>query len=185
MGIRLRQLILGLVLLNLSAGSAQSQSNRIPKTQETALAGNQVALPDDVRGKVGVLVLGFSKKSGDVCKGWGQRLTESYRDSREVMYYQMPVLESVPKLIRGMVVKSIRSGVPNAEQVHFLPTFSNQSAWQETVQYKDPDTAYVVVIDGEGKVHWQTSGQVTEAGFAALKQQVEAARAELPGAAKK
>lgn len=185
MQVRLRQLVLGLILMNLGLGSAQSQSIRIPKTQGTSLAGNQVTLPDDVRGKVGVLVLGFSQKSGDVCKGWGQRLVESYRDSPEVAYYQMPVLEAVPKLIRGMVVKSIKSGVPNAEQVHFLPTFSNQAAWQETVHYKNPDTAYVVVIDGEGQVHWQTSGQLTEAGFAALKQQVEAARAELPGSGKK
>jgi hypothetical protein len=179
MRVRLWLFILGLALLNIGAGNAQSQNIQIPKTQGTALAGNQITLPDDVRGKVGVLVLGFSQKSGDVCKGWGQRLAENYHDSHEVTYYQMPVLESVPKLIRGMVVKSIKSGVPNAEQVHFLPTFSNEAAWRETVHYKNPDTAYIVVIDGEGQVHWQTSGQVTEAGFTALKQQVEAARAEL------
>ena len=66
-----------------------------------------------------MLVLGFSKSSGDVCKGWGQRLAESYRNSYEVVYYQMPVLEGVPKLIRGMVTKSIKSGVPEGRATAF------------------------------------------------------------------
>jgi predicted transcriptional regulator len=92
------------------------------------------------------------------------------------MFYQMPVLESVPKLIRSMVLKSMKSSVPKAEQPHFMPTFSDELAWQKVAQYANADDAYVLVVDGEGKVQWQTSGKITDAGFAALKAQVEALR---------
>src|SRR5580765_1910421 len=74
-----------------AAAQAQTQAARIPATHGTTFSGIAVTLPDDLHGRVGVLVLGFSKGSGDVCKAWGQRLAQSYGASREVMYYQMPV----------------------------------------------------------------------------------------------
>src|SRR5215475_4502185 len=162
---RAGRLSLGLALLVMGAAVAWSQSARIPPIHGTSLAGTSITLPDDLRGRLGVLVLGFSKSSGDVCKGWGKRLAESYRDSPEVTYYQMPVLESVPKLVRGMVVKSIKSGVPEAEQTHFLPVFSDEATWRKIAHVGNFDDAYILVIGGDGKVLWQTSGKVTDAGF--------------------
>jgi|SRR5579871_718073 len=179
------QLVLAMALLGGGLAVAQSQSSRIPVTHGTTLAGTQVTLPDDLRGRVGVLVLGFSKSSGDVCKGWGQRLAASYPAPSVVMYYQMPVLESVPKLIRGMVVKSIRSGVPESELVHFMPMFAGESEWRKIARYANADDAYVLVVDGDGQVRWQTSGKVTDAGFGALKEQVAALRAPTSSSATK
>ena len=182
---RARKLGLGLALLLMSSTAGWGQSARIPATHGISLAGTSITLPDDLRGKVGVLVLGFSKSSGDVCKGWGKRLAESYRDSPEVAYYQMPVLESVPKLIRGMVVKSMKSGVPETEQAHFLPVFSDEATWRKIAHYGNTDDAYIVVVDSDGKVLWQTSGKVTDAGFADLKQQIGVARSQLSSSEKK
>jgi hypothetical protein len=101
------------------------------------------------------------------------------------MFYQMPVLESVPKLVRGMVLKSMKSGVPEAEQAHFMPVFSGESEWKKVARFANADDAYVLVVDGEGNVRWQTSGKVTDAGFAALKEQVEAVRIKLRALASK
>lgn len=171
-----RRLVIALTLLSGGLTWAQRESARIPATHGTSLAGTQVTLPDDLRGKVGVLVLGFSKSSGDVCKGWGQRLATNYGDSHDVAYYQLPVLASAPKLIRGVVVRSIKSGVPEAEQPHFLPVFTGEDEWRRLAKYANSNDAYVLVIDGEGRIRWQTSGKVSDAGFAALKQQVDALR---------
>lgn len=176
-----RHFILYLALL--IAECAVAQSVRIPATHGTSFAGTQVTLPDDLHGRVAVLVIGFSKSSGDECKGWGQRLEESYGNSDEVMFYQMPVLESVPKFVRGMVLKSMKSGVPEPEQPHFMPTFSDEAEWKRIVRYANADDAYVLVVR-EGKVRWQTSGKVTDAGFIALKEQVEAVRRSVDPASK-
>jgi predicted transcriptional regulator len=78
-----------------------------------------------------------------------------------------------------MVTKSIKSGVPEVEQPHFLPVFSDEAAWQKIARYSNADDAYILVVDGQGNVRWQTSGKVTDAGFAALMQQVETLRTHL------
>jgi hypothetical protein len=179
-----RQVVLA-VTLGAGLATAQPQSAQVPVTHGTTFAGTQVTLPDDLRGRLGVLVLGFSKSSGDVCKGWGQRLAASYSGSSGVMYFQMPVLESVPKFIRGMVVKSIKSGVPESEHPHFMPMFSDEVAWRKIARYANADDAYVLVVDGDGRVRWQTSGKASDAGFAALKEQVGALRAQAAGSATK
>ena len=177
----LRRYVFCLAWLIATYAAAQAQNAQIPTTHGTTFAGNQVTLPGDLHGRVGVLVIGFSKNSGDMCKGWGQRVAGSYGDARDVLYYQMPVLEGVPKLIRGMVVKGIRSGVPGAEEPHFLPMFSGEAEWRKVAHYANPDDAYVLVVDGDGRVRWQTSGKVTDAGFAALKEQVETLRKQSAG----
>jgi hypothetical protein len=67
--------------------------------------------------------------------------------------------------------------VPGAEEPHFLPTFSDEAEWRKVAHYANADDAYVLVVDGEGRVRWQTSGKVTDAGFETLKEQVETLRA--------
>ena len=104
------RLVFGLAVLIPGIATGRAQSVRIPTTHGTSFAGAQVTLPDDLRGKVGVLVIGFSKSSGDVCKGWEHRLEASYQNSREVMYYQMPVLEAVPKLMFSSSIPRVRCG---------------------------------------------------------------------------
>lgn len=172
-----RGLTLAILLASCLVASGEVAAT-IPSFEATTFAGQTVSLPHQLKGGVGVLVLGFSKSSGGVCKGWGLRLAESHRDSHDVMYFQMPVLESVPKLLRGMVMRSIKSGVPEAEQPHFLPVFSHEAEWRTIARYSNPDDAYILVVDGQGNVRWQTSGKVTDAGFAALKQQVETVRTQ-------
>jgi hypothetical protein len=85
-------------------------------------------------------------------------------------------LESVPKLVRGMVLRSMKSSVPQSDQAHFMPIFSDEMAWKSVARFGNPDDAYVMVVDGDGKVLWQTSGRFTAAGFNTLKEQVEALR---------
>ena len=46
------------------------------------------------------------------------------------------------------------------------------------MRYANADDAYVLVVDGDGRVRWQTSGKVSDAGFAALKEQVGALRTQ-------
>ena len=74
----------------------------IPALHGTALSGEKVDLPEVLKGKTAVLVVGFSQASRDEVTAWGRRLAGDYRESNAVMYYEMPVLAGVPKLLRGL-----------------------------------------------------------------------------------
>jgi hypothetical protein len=152
----------------------QGASAHIPAVRATSFSNEQVSLPEGLRGKVGVLVLGFSQGSRESTTAWGKRLAAEYRDSSTVTYYEMPVLEAVPKMIRGFVINQIKSSVSERERPRFVVVLENERAWQAVVHYKEPDDAYVLVVDEQGAVRWQAHGTATDAAYGAMKQQVEA-----------
>ncbi len=159
----------------------QGGGMRIPPVDGHTLSGNAVELPAGLQGKVGVLIVGFSQGSRGEAQAWGQRLAADYGNSQTVVYYEMPVLESVPRLLRGYVLKKIGESVSERGKAHFLPVLDHEKEWKALAGYHAADDAYLLVVDATGTVRWKTEGALTESSYAQLKQQLESAR---PGAAR-
>ncbi len=159
------------------AGASDAGSGeRIPAVKGTTFAGQAVELPKDLQGKAGVLVVGFSQGSRAAVTEWGKRLAVDYYGSPTVAYYEMPVLAGVPRLLRGWVTGKIKDSVSERGKVHFLPVLENEEAWRTAVHYKGSDDAYVLVVDGQGRVRWQTQGGFSEGLYEVVKEQVAAAQ---------
>jgi hypothetical protein len=173
--------VICLSFVGLLAGvaGAQQPDARIPEVHAISFSNESVNLPKGLKGKVGVLVVGFSRDSREADSAWGKRLAADYRESSTVVYYEMPVLAAVPRMVRGFVVKSIKSSVPASEQARFVVILENEAAWKTVTHYGRPDDPYLLVVDSQGNVMWQTQGAPTEAAYAALKQHVEELRAQL------
>jgi hypothetical protein len=177
----MRFLVICVCFMALVAGAvtgAQPTSARIPEVHATSFSNEAVNLPEGLKGKVGVLVVGFSRDSREADSAWGKRLAADYGESPTVVYYEMPVLAAAPRMLRGMIVKSMKSSVPATEQAHFVVILENEAAWKTVAHYGRPDDPYVLVVDNQGSVVWQTQGAVTDAAYAALKEHVEALQAQ-------
>jgi hypothetical protein len=166
-----------LIAALVAATSASCFAARIPEVHGTSLSNETVNLPEALEGKTGILVLGFSRGSRDGVSGWGKRLAADYRRSPGVVYYEMPVLASVPGLMRGLVVRSMKSSVPERAQSRFVPITDKEPAWRTIVHYGASDDPYLLVVNGQGDVIWQTQGQPTDSAYAALKQRIDASNA--------
>ncbi len=164
------QLVLTLVLL-----APALRAQKIPTVQLESLAGDSIALPDALHGKVGVLVIGFSRGSQQAVTEWGRKLAADYRQSSTVLYYEMPMLAGVPRLMRGLVVRQMRSSVPEPAWRRFVPLTEDEKTWRTLTHYASEGDAYVLLVDGNGSVRWQMAGTPTEAAYTTLKQQVSAA----------
>ncbi len=125
------------------------------------------------KGKVAILVLGFSKAARSEATAWGRRLPTDYFYSSNVFYFELPVLEAVPRLLRGAVLHSIKSEVSALSQPHFAPLTADEQHWRALVHYTRPDDAYVLLIDHTGRVEAQFQGQPTDASYQELKRRVE------------
>src|ERR1700731_1483593 len=168
----MRFLVICVCFMALLAGAvtgAQPTSARIPGVHAPSFSNEAVNLPEGLKGKVGVLVLGFSRDSREADSAWGKRLAADYRESPTVVYYEMPVLAAVPRVVRGFVVKSIKASLPASEQARFVVILENEAAWKTVTHYERPDDPYLLVVDNQGSVVWQTQGAVTDAAYAALK----------------
>jgi hypothetical protein len=159
------------------AQAAVADANvRIPAVHGTTFSDAKVDLPEDLHGRMGILVLGFSQGSREAVTAWGKRLAVDYYDSPNVLYYEMPCLASVPKFMRGFVAGRIKASVSDRGRPHFLPLTDDEPSWRALARYSAPDDPYILLIDGAGTVRWQTHGPPSDATYTALQQQIAAIR---------
>ena len=168
-------LLVGLAALAVETSVVKGQAvgGHIPEVHGTALSGDKVDLPMALKGKEGVLVVGFSQASREQVRAWGKRLAEDYRESSKVIYYEMPQLAGVPRLVRGWVMKKISAEVPERAKARFLPMFDHEAEWRAVAGYGVADNAYVLVVDGDGVVRYRTEGAATDAAYGEVKRRVE------------
>jgi len=159
-------------LLWISSAVAQI-SGAMPKIEGESLAGQTVQLPDDAAGKVAVLIFGFSKASKGSTSAWGKKISADFSNQPAFVLYQLPVLEDVPRLIRGMVISSIRKDVPDNMRDHFVLVLHGEAQLKTLVSYKDSDDAYIVVLDRAGKIAAQTHGPLNDANYSQLREKIE------------
>jgi hypothetical protein len=168
---RTYSLITAALVLLLAIGAAAQQ---LPRLQEENLVGQLVVLPDAAAGKLAVLVFGFSRASQYSTGAWMKRLRNDFGANAGITLYQLPVLEDAPRFIRGMITSGMRKGVPENERANFVPVMHNEAELKKLVNYKEPDDAYLVVLDRGGNVVYQTHGGTEAAGYAELQTKLQA-----------
>lgn len=103
-------------------------------------------LPAAFAGRRAAIAFGFSEEAGKVVRTWADELGD------EVLLYQVPVLEGVPWLFRGLTERSIRNDTPPSRHARLLLLYREEAEWRSRLEVKDEDTAYLVVVDAAGKV---------------------------------
>ncbi len=162
-----------LLFLVATMGRTQEPAAHIPTARGTTLTGVEMALPNSLHGKIGVLVVGFSHASGEQIADWGRLIEADYGKSPGLVYFEMAMVASSPKMLRGMIVKSMASAVPAAERSHFVPLAEDDKPWRAVTHCDEANDAYLLVVDGNGRVVWQTQGDATDAAYAEFKKALD------------
>lgn len=148
---------------------------QMPKIEGESLAGHKVVLPDAAAGKVAVLIFGFSKASKFPTSAWASKLLADFGTRPDLEVYQLPVLEDVPRLIRGMVISGIKKGVPENRRDHFVPILQHEAELKQFVRYREADDAYLAVLSRAGNIVEQSHGAPSEANYPRLRAEIESA----------
>jgi hypothetical protein len=149
-------------LLTLLATVALAQSPPIgsepPKLHGQALDDKTVVLPDEVAGKVTMLVVTLSRKAGEQSGSWREHFAADFASNPQVTYYVAAMLQGAPSVIRGMIRSGIRKGTPAAAQSHVLTAATDEAAWKQYLQMKDDSLPAVLLLDQNGHVRWSYDG---------------------------
>jgi hypothetical protein len=165
--------IRAMLVVGAATSTAAASDPVIPVLPVESLSSKQLSLPVDLPDVACVFIVGFSKASSGPTADWSRRLqTELPSDS--VAIYSVSVIEDVPRLMRGLVVSSIRRSAPASLHDRFLLVTQSASAWKNLVSYSEPDTAYVLLTNTAHEVVWRVAGSPTEDNVAALVQHLSA-----------
>ena len=143
-------------------------NDQLPKTSSESLAGQQVTLPDSLKGHVSVVIVGFTKGSQDAVKAWDTRARKQLAGGIEV--YQVAVLEDAPSFVRGMIKHGMKSGTPADRQGHFFVVVKGEAELKKATAYSQADDPYVLLLDASGEIRWRTHGAVSDAALKELNE---------------
>jgi hypothetical protein len=159
-----------LLLFTVTLASAQS----VPLVKAKALDNSEVMLPNPGGQQILILILGFSHKSGEICKAWSKKISADYHADISINYFALPVLQSAPSLVSPMILHGMRKDIPAEELAHYVPVYSNESEWKKFVNFSAPDDAYLIVTTSDGRPVWQGHGSYSDDIYAELKKSVAA-----------
>lgn len=146
----------------------------MPRIEGESFSGRKIVLPDDAKGKVAALVFGFSKASKGPTSAWGEKIFSEFGNQAGFALYQLPVLEDVPRFVRGMVISGMKKGIKENLHDHFVPILQGESELKTLVSYKEPDDAYLLVLEPTGKIVQQMHGPFSDAAYEQLRKEIKA-----------
>jgi hypothetical protein len=153
-------------------GAVVSSADEMPHVAGQTLANKQIDFPSACAGFVCIIVIGFSHGSQPQAKAWTDRANTEFHNDRNVAIYSMAVLEDAPRLVRGMAVQGIKSGVPDGQHDRFAIVYQGEATLKRVAGFRKTDDAYILLLDRTGNIKWATSGPVTDTLFADLKNYV-------------
>jgi hypothetical protein len=158
--------------LMLSASAVAQGPRQMPRIAGESFAGGRVELPDAAKGDIAVLIFGFSKASKAPTSAWSEKLRSDFGSQTGFALYQLPVLEDVPRIIRGVVISGMKKGVPATMRDHFVPILQDGAELKRLVSYQEPDDAYLVLLDRSGQIVGQRHGSFSDAGYRQFESEV-------------
>lgn len=162
---RMRRWIIATLFACLVAASVHA-GELLPELPVQTLDGKGLSLPAAWPAQPVLLIAGFSRASRDPCRTWSERLRSE--PPADLAVYQMAVIDDVPGLLRGLVTRGMRKGVPSALHERFLLVTEQGQAWRQLADYAQPDTAYLLLFDARHQLRWHSAGPMDEISYRAL-----------------
>jgi hypothetical protein len=155
------------------APSHLKPDDTLPPLAGQALSGKWVDLPASAAGKPAVVIFSFSRAAGRDAHNWTQHLS---KDDPRLSIYTVIFLESVPRLIRGMVVSGIKSQIPTVMQDRTILLYQDERSWKQRLHLADESHACVTLVRENGKIQWMNSESFVDVRYSELTKQIRALR---------
>ena len=126
----------------------------------------ELELPSADAGSNRVLLFSFSKAAGADSRLWSEHLA---KEAGSVLSFRVIMLESVPRLVRGMAVSGIKSGVPAADRNRTILIYKDEDSWKKRLSVTEDKHASIVLIDSHGRIGWMSSGPFSDAAYEQLR----------------
>jgi hypothetical protein len=142
--------------------------NQLPPLQGEFLTGRAAVLPQAAAGRVALLLLGFTYDSRFAVEGWAKRFRQDFGANPNATIYEIPMISGVARLGKWFIDSGMRRGTPKADQEQVITVYGGTDSWKQRVGFRDPDAAYLILIDQGGRVAWRYSGGLDEAAYSQL-----------------
>ena len=147
-----------------------------PRLEAEFLTGRKAVLPDEAKGKVAVVLMGFTYDSRFSVEKWVERFRADVKAGPDVTWFEVPVIGGLGRMASWFINSGMRRGTPKELHENVITVYGGVDRWKTVMGFSEqaPNDAYLAVLDREGRAQWvQHHGVVTEADLSELTAVVE------------
>ena len=163
-------LIILFVLLNVNFVSTQENTNmkdktigmEFPELKAETLSGIDMKYPDDVKGKVTLILMAFKRETQRKIDSWLGPFSKTFENDTTVNFFEIPMLAGAWKLMSPIIDGGMRSGIPKQKHGNVTTYYGNVNKYCELLGIEDKSDGYVFLLDKNGVIQWISKGFATE-----------------------
>ncbi len=140
-----------------------------PPVKASNLNGETVSLPEGLAGRLNLVLIAFERQQQADIDTWLRVMPELVTGHPDVQYYELPVIQRPPGLVRFFIDTGMRGGIPDkAQRARTITLYLNKADFKKSLDIS-AETIYAVLIDKSGTILWREDGPYTGAKGDSLK----------------
>jgi hypothetical protein len=152
-------------------------TERFPSVLGTNLEGTPLRLPEDLGGRLNLLLIAFRQVQQADVDTWVPYTDELEARRPDVRAYELPVLAAGYRLARPFIDGGMRAAIADpAVRARTVTLYLDKAAFRAALGVPTEDRIHARLVDRAGATYWSADGPWDAAKAAALDAVVEAQR---------
>jgi hypothetical protein len=149
---------------------AQATGMRFPDVTGRNLEGRQLNLPADFGSGRTIVLVAFRQRQQREVDTWMPELRSLRAAHSGLQVYEIPTLSSGWTPLRGWIDGGMARGIKDQQVREVTVTlYIRKGPFKEALGITSEGTIHLLLLDGEGRVTFRTTGPANAAGVAALR----------------
>lgn len=145
---------------------------KFPEIRGTCLNKIPFTFPNDLKGKLNILILPFRKTSKLLLERWLSFIEILISDISFLDYYQIRVFNRSLRIIRRYLDERVRRNTLEKDFSRIIHFYQESHLLTNILNLKDPNSIYIFLLDQNGKILWKTEGKYDLDKAQLLKQKI-------------
>jgi hypothetical protein len=128
-----------------------------PELKAQTLAKQDMVFPKDVAGKPTIICIAFEGSAQSLVDTWTTPVLAKY-PHQEVNYYEIPMIKSGYKIMRGIIDGGMRGGVPKDLHKNVATYYGGLSDYKTNLMMDKNGSCYLFLLDKSGVIQFVSEG---------------------------
>lgn len=142
-----------------------------PTVTGSNLLREKLTLPRDFQGRFNLVFIPFEQWQQMEVDSWMALVKELEEQFDDLVYYELPTIQSRNILYKTFINEGMRAGIPNPKtRERTITLYLEKADFRTALDMTDEEHIYVLVVDRQGKEFFRVRGPYSREGEAALRQ---------------
>jgi hypothetical protein len=151
-------------------------SKKFPIVTGDNLNGKTIQIPSQLKGKFNVLLVPFQMWQQDLVNSWVPFLEYLMEENPNFDFYELPTIRKMNFIARRIIDGGMRGGIPSRDtRARTVTLYIDKTPFKETLGISTESTLYLYLVDQQGTIHWEETGELSDEKATSLEEALNSA----------